>query len=126
MNLIILLLKVFFVFLSFSNFIFITFDFFFSLQGFLNKRGNKGFQFFKRRYFVLREDDLYYCYDNSMASMLNPLGKIDVKKISQVQLMLDIASLFGPPQHHLYLHTPTRIYILSTDVKKDAIKWSNW
>jgi hypothetical protein len=94
--------------------------------GFLNKRGERGFQFYKKRYFVLREDDLYYCYDNSMPSMLNPLGKIDVKQIDSIELQLDVPSLFGPTQHHLFLHTPKRIYLLNTDNKKDAIKWSNW
>jgi hypothetical protein len=94
------------------------------MSGWLQKRGERGLQFYKRRYFVLRDADLYYGNDDSMQSLLNPLGKIDVGSLEKVVLVPDVASLFGPPSHFVYLYAQRRIYDLCTDSREDAVNWA--
>jgi hypothetical protein len=81
-------------------------------DGFLHKRGEFGLQLYRRRYFMLRDEDLFYMTDDSLQSKLNPLGKIDLRSVHDVQSLLHAPTLFGAAQCHLYLKTPRRIFDL--------------
>lgn len=81
-------------------------------DGFLHKRGEFGLQLYRRRYFMLRDEDLFYMTDDSLQSKLNPLGKIDLRSVHDVQSLLHAPTLFGAAQCHLYLKTSRRIFDL--------------
>lgn len=89
-------------------------------QGYLYKRGEGGLQLYKRRYFVLRDNDLYYSVDNSLSALLNPLGKIDLTRVSKVSCLVDVGTLFGPNVHYVYLFTPHRTYDLYAESKLEG------
>jgi hypothetical protein len=93
------------------------------LDGFMEKRGEHGLQLFRRRFFMLRDTDLYYMLDDSLESKLNPLGKIDLRLVTRVDATFDVVSLFGATVHHIYLCTAQRVYDLALADKADAQRW---
>lgn len=92
-------------------------------SGFMMKRGEHGLQLFRRRYFMLRDEELFYMLDDSLESKLNPIGKIDLREVSRVESVFNVATLFGATEHHLYLKTPRRIYDLCLADRADAQRW---
>jgi hypothetical protein len=94
-------------------------------DGFLHKRGEFGLQLYRRRYFMLRDEELFYMADDSLQSKLNPIGKIDLRDVRDVNSLMHAPTLFGNEQSHLYLKTPRRIFDLMSEDRATVTRFFN-
>lgn len=83
--------------------------------GYLTKQGG-GFKSWKKRFFVLRKDNLlsYYTEEGDVV----PLGTIDLEKCSDVRMLTDKSKGFG-----FELVTPERNYLITANSKEDMEGW---